>query len=400
MLRIAAEVVLAFLSLCGIAFYLIALWSAFLFQREKQPGFPASALPPVSILKPLKGADSQTYAALRSHCGQDYGAYQIVFGVNDAGDGAVPVVRRIITEFPNLDIRLMVCSEVLGANRKVSNLIHLLREARYPHVLVNDGDIKVGPSYLRSVMAYFAGPETGMVTCPYKGRPSRSLASRLEALGISADFIPGVLTSRYIEDGLHFGLGSTLAMSREALEKIGGFAAVVDYLADDYQLGERISQAGFKVALAHEVVETSIPPYAFSQFWEHQLRWARTMRVSRPGGYRGLALTFGLPWAIGLVLIAPHHWWSWTLFLTAALMRVGVATGIGWGILRDRQVLRDLWLLPVRDLLAPSIWVWSYADDTVTWRGEKFRLEKGRMYPESNARDATPASIPSDSQRR
>jgi ceramide glucosyltransferase len=400
MLRLAIETVLALLSLCGIAFYLIAFWSAFLFHRERGPGLANIAALPVSILKPLKGSDSQTYAALRSHCEQDYGAYQIIFGVNEPEDAAVPVVQRIIAEFPDLDIRLVVCSEVLGANRKVSNLIHLLREAKYPHVLVNDGDIKVGGSYLRSVMAYFADPETGMVTCPYKGTASSTLASRLEALGISTDFIPGVLTSRYIEDGLHFALGSTLAMSRTALDKICCFAAVIDYLADDYQLGERISKAGFKVALAHEVVETSIPPYSFAQFWEHQLRWARTMRISRPGGYRGLALTFGLPWAILLALVAPHSWWSWTILVAAALARASVAIGVGLQILRDRQVLRELWLLPLRDLLALALWAWSYMADTVTWRGEKFRLENGRMFPISVARHATPANVATESHRR
>jgi len=400
MLHLSLEIALAVLSLCGVAFYLIALWSAFLFQREKQPVFAASAPLPVSILKALKGADSRTYAAIRSHCEQDYHAYQVIFGVNSAEDEAVPIVRQTMADFPDLDVRLVICSEVLGANRKISNLIHLLREARFRHVLVNDGDITVGPNYLQSVMAHFADPEIGMVTCPYKGKPSKTLASRLEALGISTDFIPGVLTSRYIEDGLHFGLGSTLAMSRSALEKIGGFAAVVDYLADDYQLGERISKAGFKVALSHEVVETSIPPYSLTQFWEHQLRWARTMRVSRPAGYRGLAFTFGLIWAILLVLVAPQYWWSWTLFSVAVLARVAVAIGVGWRILRGRQALRDLWLLPVRDVLALAIWAWSYADDTVTWRGEKFRLEGGRMYPKSNAGNATPAKVGPGSQRR
>jgi ceramide glucosyltransferase len=249
-------------------------------------------------------------------------------------------------------------------------------------------------------MGYFADPETGMVTCPYKGTASSALASRFEVLGISTDFIPGVLTSRYIEDGLHFALGSTLAMSRRALDKIGGFAAVVDYLADDYQLGVRISKAGFKVALAHEVVETSIPPYSFAQFWEHQLRWARTMRISRPGGYRGLALTFGLPWAIFLMLVATHSWWSWTLLTAAALARASVAIGVGLQILRDAQVLRDLWLVPLRDLLALAIWAWSYMADTVTWRGEKFRLENGRMFPISVRRNTTPANIATESHRR
>ena len=388
MLLYGVQVVLAVLTLCGIAFYLLALWSTYLFRRGQQPIADSSLF--VSILKPLKGADSATYSALRSHCLQEYRDYQIIVGVNDASDAAIPVVRRLIDEFPGLDIRLVICSEIFGANRKVSNLIHLLREARYDYILVNDGDIRVAAGYLRAVMSYFTNPVTGMVTCLYHGDPSRSLGSRLEALGIATDFAPGVLVANYLEDRLSFGLGSTLAMSRLALDKIGGFEAVVDYLADDYQLGQRIAAAGFKVELASEVVETAVPPYSLRQFWEHQLRWARTMRVSRPGGYRGLALSYGLAWAILLAVFAPHHWWTWTLFTAALGLRVAVALYVGRRMLRDPHVPRDLWLMPVRDLLALAVWMWSYAGDTVTWRGETFRLEHGRMRP-VGSKDVAPS---------
>jgi ceramide glucosyltransferase len=379
MLRHAIELLLAALTLCGVTFYLIALWSAYLFRHETP--IQSASLPPVSILKPLKGADETTYAALRTHCEQDYPGYEIIFGVNDSADEAVPVVRKLIAEFPGCGMQLVVCSEVLGANRKVSNLVHLLRDSKYPHVLVNDGDIKVSREYLRSVMPQFSDSNVGMVTCLYKGKAGNTLGSRLESLGISTDFAPGVLTARYLEDGLHFGLGSTLAMSRTALDRIGGFEAVIDYLADDYQLGARISAVGFKVALAREVVETSVRPYSFVQFWEHQLRWARTMRVSRPGGYRGVALTLALPWAIFLIFVAPHHWWAWTILVCTLLARLALAISVGWQTLRDDGTLRDFWLIPLRDMLALAIWVWSYADDTVTWRGEKFRLKDGRMSP-------------------
>src|SRR5437868_7135659 len=291
MLHLAIEAALALLTLCGIAFYLIAAWSDRDFGRQNEPKLALASMPPVSILKPLKGADSQTYAALRSHCEQEYGNYETLFGVNDASDEAIPLVRKLMVEFPNRELTLVVCTEVFGSNRKVSNLIHLLRQAKYGHILVNDGDIKVAPRYLQAVMANFDDPEIGMVTCLYRGNPAHTLGSRIEALGIATDY------------GLTFGLGSTLAMSRAALEKIGGFHAVVDYLADDYQLGKRIAGAGFKVVLSHEVVETSVPAYSFRQFWEHQLRWARTMRVSRPSGYAGVGLTFGLPWAIFLVAV-------------------------------------------------------------------------------------------------
>lgn len=381
MLHSAIEIVLALLSLAGVAFYLIAIYSALRFRRECADSASSAFAPPVSILKPLKGADSTTYEALRSHCLQEYGEYEILFGVNDANDDAIPIVNRLIAEFPTISIRLVICSEVFGTNRKVSNLIHLERQARYAHVLVNDGDILVSPTYLQTVMSGFIDPKMGMVTCLYRGDAAGSLGSRLEALGIAADFAPGVLTARWMEDGLHFGLGSTLAMSREALGKIGGFAAVVDYLADDYQLGARIADAGFRVSLSTEVVATSIPPYSFSQFWQHQLRWARTMRVSRPGGYFGSVLTFGLPWAILLVLVAPQQWWAWTTLLVVLIARIAQAAIVGVKVLQDRQVASSFWLLPLRDLLGLATWVWSYAGNEVRWRGEKFHLRGGKMTP-------------------
>ena len=380
-MRSIIEIALSLLALCGVGFYLTALCSArdFLLSRRQKPA--TELLPPISILKPLKGADSDTYAALRSHCVQEYGAYEILIGVNDTNDPAIPVVQQLIGEFPNIDIRLIVCTEVLGTNRKVSNLVHLLREARYTHVVVNDGDIKVAPTYLREIAWHFNDPNVGMVTCLYRGTSARTLGSELEALGIAADFIPGVLTARYLEGGLHFGLGSTMAMRRAALEKIGGFAGVVDYLADDYQLGERISNAGFKVVLAGEVVETSVPAYSFSEFWQHQLRWARTMRVSRPAGYVGTVLTFGLPWAIFLLLLAAQSWWAWGLLIAVLFLRIAVAMIVGQRVLDDRQVASHIGLLPLRDLLGLAVWIWSFAGNEVSWRGKRFRLQQGKMSP-------------------
>jgi ceramide glucosyltransferase len=378
---LAFQVFLGLLTLCGLAFNAIALWSARRYLRSVRGKQGAEFAPPVSILKPLKGADEHAYAALRSHCLQPYGTYEILFGVNDENDAAIPIVRQLISEFPRTDMRLIFCKQVLGANRKVSNLIHLLRESKHEFVLVNDGDIRVEGNYLQNVMSCFGKPETGLVTCLYRGKAGGTLSSKLEALGIAADFAPGVLTARSLDRGLQFALGSTMALRRNALDAAGGFEEVVDYLADDYQLGNRIAAAGFKVELAAEVVETSVPPYNFRQFWQHQLRWARTMRISRPAGYRGLALTYALPWAILLVAVAPHDWWSWTLLGISCAARTAVSIGFGSKLLNDKRVISQLWLLPIRDCLALAIWFWSYAADTVTWRGEKFRLDQGKMRP-------------------
>jgi ceramide glucosyltransferase len=397
--------VLSVLTLSGTGFCLVSIWSGRHFRRSSKRQAPTGFFPAVSILKPVKGADRDSYEAFRSHCLQDYsGECQIIFGVNHADDAAVPIVQKLIADFPARDIRLVICSEIFGANRKVSNLIHLLRQARHDYVLVNDGDIHVPSEYLTSILKPFGSEAVGMVTCLYRGRPGSTLSSRLEALGISTDFAAGVLTARYMEGGLGFGLGSTLAMRRSALEKIGGFESVVDYLADDYELGKRISDAGFKVELAPIVVETSVPPYSFPNFWQHQIRWARTMRVSRPGGYAGVVLTYAIPWSILLVLASPGVWWSWTLLAAAFAARAASAFSTAWQTLRDRFVFHDLWLLPMRDALGLAIWMWSYAGDSIVWRGEKFRLKNGRMLEASKAQ-ASPhleasRSAPAESQRR
>jgi ceramide glucosyltransferase len=380
MLNLVPGLLAAGLAICGMGFYLLCLWSAARFQRESRDPQPAAA-PPVTILKPLRGLDPQMYESFRSHCVQDYPEYEIIFGVSEADDPAVEAVEQLIREFPHCKIRLQVCPEVLGNNRKTSNLVQMLAFARYDHILINDSDIFVTPDYLRRVMGPFARPEVGMVTCPYRGIAADTIGSKLESIGISTDFIAGVLAARQIEGGIHFALGSTLAMTRKALEGIGGLRPLVDYLADDFELGHRIAQAGYDVVLADIVVETHLPAYSFRGFFEHQMRWARSTRDSRRMGYVGLLLTFSLPWAILAVIFAPLSWWSWTTLAAAAALRAAVAIKVGVGVVHDKAVLRHLWLLPLRDLVAFWVWFASFADHTVHWRGEVFILEKGKIRP-------------------
>ncbi|HLJ86488.1 MAG TPA: bacteriohopanetetrol glucosamine biosynthesis glycosyltransferase HpnI [Candidatus Angelobacter sp.] len=379
MVNLLPGIVSAALALCGMGFYVLCLWSARSFLRQAKPKLDCAS--PVSILKPLRGVDPQMYESFRSHCVQDYPEYEIVFGVSDADDPAVAAVNRLMQEFPECQIKLVVCLRSLGANRKTSNLTQMLAHAKYDHILVNDSDILVAPDYLQRVMAPFAKPEVGMVTCPYRAVAANTLGSKLEALGISTDFIPGVLVARQIEDGLHFALGSTLAMSRPALEAIGGFRPLVDYLADDFELGLRIAKAGFQVVLTDQVVETHLPAYDFRGFIDHQMRWARSTRDSRRAGYVGLLLTFGLPWAMISVLLAGGVWWSWLVLAAAALLRAAVAVQVGSKILRDSSVVSRLWLLPLRDLIAFWIWFASFAGHEVKWRGDLFILENGRIRP-------------------
>jgi ceramide glucosyltransferase len=380
MLNLVPGLLAAGLALCGAGFYLLCLWSARRFQQHSARPQPAFT-PPVSILKPLRGVDPQMYESFRSHCIQDYPEYEIIFGVSEPDDPAVAGVQQLIREFPHCKIRLLVCPEVLGNNRKTSNLVQMLAFAQYDHILINDSDIFVTPDYLRRVMASFAGPRVGMVTCPYRGIAADTLGSRLESIGISTDFIAGVLVARQIEGGIHFALGSTLAISRTALEAIGGLRPLVDYLADDFELGYRVSRAGYEVVLADIVVETHLPAYSFRGFFEHQMRWARSTRDSRRLGYVGLLLTFGLPWAIFAVLLAPLNWWSWSTLAMAAALRAAVAMKVGVGVVHDRAVWRHLWLLPLRDLVAFWVWFASFADNKVHWRGDVFVLRNGKIQP-------------------
>lgn len=383
------------LALCGMGFYVLCLWSARTFLRSREQA--RSFCPPVSILKPLRGLDPQMYESFRSHCTQDYPEYEIIFGVGDADDPAAEAVHRLMKEFPQAHIQLVICREVLGNNRKVSNLVQMLGRARYDYVLINDSDIYVAPDYLKRVMAPFATAQVGMVTCPYRGIAAATLGSKLESLGISTEFIPGVLVARQIENGIHFALGSTLAMTRAALNAIGGLAPLVDYLADDFELGYRIARAGYQVVLADVVVETHLPAYSFVGFFEHQLRWARSTRDSRRAGYIGLLLTFGLPWAMIAVLLGGGATWSWLLLGAAFVLRVAVALQVGLGVVGDHAVVRNLWLLPLRDVVAFWVWFASFADNKVHWRGDIFVLENGKIRPaHANRGDLISAANPED----
>ena len=363
-------------------YYLLCLWSAASFLRAEKAGRsvrPTHTLPPVSILKPLKGTDPDIYESFRSHCLQDYPEYEIIFGVSDPGDPAVASVLQLQREFPDHAIQLVVSPNILGANVKVSNLEQMLPAARYQHLLINDSDIRVEPDYLRRIIAPLADEHMGMVTCLYRGVAASTVGSQLEALGISTDFCPGVLVARQLEGGLRFGLGSTLAFRRADLERIGGFHAIVDFLADDYELGRRIGGLGLQVQLSDVVVETHLPAYDLRGFLAHQLRWARGVRDSRAGGYIGLVSTYGLMWAILALIAARAAPWSWAVFGATAGLRLAVALVVGKSVLQDPHLLKNLWLLPARDLVAVVIWAASFAGHTVTWRGDRFELKKGRL---------------------
>jgi ceramide glucosyltransferase len=375
-----AELIAVLGTLCGIAYYLVCIWSANRFLRKRQAQAPSTTnLPAISILKPLKGTDPGMAEAFRSHCVQNYPDYEIIFGVSDAADPAIGLVDTLKNEFPDRAIRLVVCSERLGTNVKVSNLVHMARQARHGVLIVNDSDILVPANYLLRLMNALSEPNVGLVTCLYRARPAETLGSRLEALGIGSEFSAGVLVAQELEGGLRFGLGSTLAFRRRDLEAIGGFESLLEYLADDYQLGARICQRGLLVKLSDMVVETFLPAYSFRDFIGHQLRWARTIRDSRLWGYLGLVTTFGLPWSLLVLLLAKGALWAWALLGVTVVLRLAMAMMVGKLVLQDRGIVSSLWLIALRDLLGVFVWTGSFFGNTVRWRGDKFRLVRGRL---------------------
>ncbi len=337
--------------------------------RRRGPAKTGAFRPPVSILKPVRGLDDRFEKCIRSHAVLDYPDYEVLFGVSDANDPAVPAIERLAREYSN--VRLMVCPS-RAANGKVGVLMNLARAARNPILVINDSDIEVDRNYLCEVAPPLADERVGMVTCLYRARAT-TWPGRMEALGIATDFAPSVLVAPLL--GVSgFALGSTMAFRARDLERIGGFEAIADYIADDYQLGQRISGLGMRVELSRHAVETSLPDADWASVWRHQVRWARTIRVSRGAGYAGLPVTFATLWAAALA--AAGMWWA-----AAAVLALRFASGAaGAAALGDSASLRNILLLPARDVFAAAVWAAGLFGSEVEWRGRRLRLTRdGRI---------------------
>jgi ceramide glucosyltransferase len=352
------------LAAAAAAYQLLALAAALRHLTRKEK--PAKSLPPISILKPVCGLEPHFREAILSHTSQDYPEFEIIFGAADASDPAVAEMRRVMAEFPQSPIRL-VCGASDAANRKAGVLVELAKAARYPLLLVNDSDVRVPQGYLRRIVSPLEDPEVGLVTCLYRGW-SEHWPGRWEALGIATDFAPSVLVAPLV--GVReFGMGATLLFRAEDLRATGGFEALADYIADDYQLGRRIAGLGRRVVMSKVVVETGLAGRRWSEVWRHQVRWARTIRVSRPSGYAGLVLSNASLWS--LVAALAGAWWA-ALPLLALRMLVGLL--VGAGILQSREARRYFLLIPLRDLWGAAVWLCGLFGNTVEWRGARLRL--------------------------
>ena len=378
------------LAVAPLVYYVSASIAALrFFRRERARSLPPLT-PPVSVLKPVRGLDFGSYENFLSFCLQDYPDYELLFAVNDDKDPAVPLIQRLQREFPERRIRLFAGAERLGANRKINKLARLVREARNDILVISDGDVRVGPRYLREVVAPFADPRTGLVTCFYRGIAEKNLGAELEAVGTSSDFFSGVLMAEWFE-GMTFALGASMVTTKSWLDRIGGFATIADKHSDDYELGHRVAQAGGKVVLSREAVWTMYPAQTPRGFFEHQVRWARTVRLCRPLSYAGLLFTHGLPWAVLAAVVAPARWIGAAYVAAYVILRMAMAWAVGvWGV-GDDVLRRKLWLVPLRDAIHFGVWLVSFGSNRITWAGDEFEIQKSQMVvvekkPETEAR--------------
>lgn len=360
-------------------YYLLAIYSAWrFFRRRSAPA--ADFTPPVSILKPVRGLDREAYENFASFCRQDYPEYEVLFGVSEEDDPAIPVIHQLIHDLPDRPIRLLIGSEELGTNNKVNKLCRLVREARYDLFVVSDSDMRVGPGYLRAVAAPFRDPQVGAVTCLYRGLVDDCLPSQIEAIGNTSDFDAGVLSAWYLE-GVRFALGATMATTREHLAEIGGFEALVHHFSDDFELGNRIAARGHRVELTTYPVLTVFPTQTLRECFAHQVRWALTTRHVRPWGHLSLLLTYGLPWSLAAASLAPSGAVAAGYLGSYLVLRLAMAWTVGvWGV-GDPLLRRKLWLVPLRDIFAFVVWLASFFTRRINWRGSEFYIRKGRLVP-------------------
>jgi ceramide glucosyltransferase len=362
---------LIILIVAGWAFWLIAWMLTRSFFRES-PHQSGSYQPPVTILKPVRGVDDHAYHNFETFCQQDYPEYEILFGVDDANDPVVPIITRLQRDYPERSIRLIQTS-IIGTNRKASILHQLVGLAKYDILAVSDSDMYVDSSYLSEVVAPLADGNTGLVTCPYRAAELETFTARLEAMHMSVTFMPSVMIGRKLL-GMRFGLGASLIIRRAALDAIGGFLTVANYLADDYEIGYRIRKAGFKVVLSRYIMINRLGATRFMEQWHREIRWARCVRVSRPLEYPFIVLTFSTPLSIVTLFLSNFSPLAVQLTAVSLLLRWVVAWFIA-GHIQDDELRRWLPWLPVRDMLSALVWLAAMFGRTVYWRGERFRMD-------------------------
>lgn len=373
-----------FLAIAAIPFvyYGIALYSVFSFFRRRSSFEQADRdfLPPVSNLKPIRGLDPEAYENLASFCRQDYPEYEILFCVGDADDPALPVIERLIADFPERQIRVLFGSDRNATNDKAAKLARLVKEAQHEIVVISDSDVRVEPDYLRTVVAPMANPHVGAVTCFYVSTHEATLVQNLQSIGMMSDFYAGILVAWRL-DGVKFTLGPTIATSRARLAAFGGYQAIENRPGDDLLVGRLIAEQGYQVELLPYSVSTVADYQSFRDLFYKRLRWITVMRHMRPWGHLGLIFTHGLPWCLAAIAAAPSPAVAAIYLSTYLLLRASLTWIIGVRGLRQHLPWKKVMLIPLWDAMAFVIWLISFGRKSVRWRDHDYYIRDGMLVP-------------------
>jgi ceramide glucosyltransferase len=340
---------------------------------------PASSLPPVTIFKPVHGMEEQLAANLESFFQQDYPAYEVIFGVRDMDNPAARIAEEVRTRYPHIPSRIIVSGPPAWPNAKVFSLDKMIAASSRDYFIISDSDVRVAPDFLRNTIPPLLDPKVGLVTCMYRGIPAKDFWSWLEALGLSVEMSSGVMVADMME-GMRFALGPAMAVRRDAIDAIGGIAAVADYYSDDFELGNRIWAKDYKVVLSHHIVFNVLTSRSPLRTLGDQLRWMKSTRYSRPAGHAGTGLTYAMPFGIlGLITawLLGHPVLGIELFALACVNRMIQSVVVGWSVARDPRAVGLCWLYPLRDFLGFVAWAISYTSRDFYWRGEMYRFGKG-----------------------
>jgi len=363
-------------------YYLLALYSTGKFFRDAARSGGQSHLPftpPVSVLKPVRGLDPGAYENFASFCRQDYPQYEIVFCIGDTADPAYPTLQKIVRDFPECNVRVLIGSGRHAPNDKVAKLARLTAEARYDTFAISDADVRVQPDYLRTFVAPLRDPKVGAVTCMHTSRDT-TFTQRLQSVGMISDFYPGILVARQL-DGVKFAFGQTIVTTRRHLDGFGGYPAIENSPGDDLLVGRLIEEQQFQVVLFPRPVEILADFQSMAELLTKRLRWMTVMRHMRPWGHLGLIFTQGLLWASAAVAVRPMRSTVFVYFGLYAALRIAVTMCVGaWG-LREKGLWKKLAIIPLWDATATFIWLASFTRRTITWRKVRYRLRGHTLIP-------------------
>lgn len=371
------------LAIAPFVYYVLAIYCARRHFRAVRKTLPpdASFTPAVSILKPVRGLDREAYENFASFCRLDYPEYEIIFAVPAREDPATPIIEKLQRDFPERQIRLLIGSPSVGTNGKVNKLCHLTKEAKHDLLVISDSDVRIEPDCLREMVAPFCQAKVGLVTALFRGMPGKSFASALDALGVPSDSAAGALVARELEGNMYFAFGWMMAMRKSHLYEIGGFEAIANHHSDDFEIGRRMASRGYRVELMRKYVWMVFPEETMGEFMAHEIRWSVGLRNVRKLGYYGLALTFGLPWAVLAALVAPTKAIGFACLAGYFLLRMAMAWTVGVYGIGDPATRKNIWLVPLRDAFSFGFWVAGIFLDQVFWRGLRYRVKDGLLVP-------------------